>query len=154
MSLILNSSDINIQTFEYLNFEELLNLYKTNNKILIKDIEKYTFLKYKKSFKKLYLDNKCLHCNNLCDNVKFKLCDTCVCDTCWNCYNKVGSVNLCTRKKRQSINLFQENFFYQIECINACIFNCSSCHRNYNKNDVLIDNCIITCIVCKTLAHN
>jgi hypothetical protein len=153
MSLILNSSDINIQIFDLLNFGELLNLYKTNNKILIIDIEKYTFLKYKKSFKKLYLDNKCLHCNNLCDNVKFKLCDICVYDTCWKCYNKVGSVNLCTRKKHQLKN-FQENIFYQIECINKCIFNCRLCHRSYNKNDVIIDNCVIICIGCKTLAHN
>lgn len=145
MSLTLNSTDINIKIFDYLKFEELLNLYKTN-KILITDIEKYTILKYKKSFKELYLDNKCLHCNNLCDHIKFKLCDTCTCDTCWNCYSKVGSINLYTR---QIYN------FYQLKCIEKCIYKCRSCNKSYNgKKNVAIDKCTITCVSCKIFKHN
>ena len=149
MSLILNSTDLNIQIFEYLIFEELLNLYKTN-KILITDIERFTFVKYKKSFKQLYIDNKCLHCNNLCDNIKFKLCDMCVLDTCWNCYSKVGNVNLYTCQINQ-LNSYTDHIFYQIKCNSDCNYNCRSCNKNYNKNNVIIEKCIIKCISCKIL---
>ena len=93
MSLTSYPSDLNIEIFKYLEFEDLLNLYKTN-KTIIKDIEEYSLITFKKSFKQLYKDYKCLHCNNLCDSIKFKICDYCALDTCWFCYNKVGNENL------------------------------------------------------------
>ena len=48
MSLAKYPTELNIEIFKYLNFEDLLNLYNTN-KTIINDIEKYCHLIYKKS---------------------------------------------------------------------------------------------------------
>lgn len=145
MSLVKNSTDINIQIFTYLTIEDLLNMYKTN-KTILRDIELYTKIKYKKSFKQLYFENKCLHCNNLCDNIDFKICNSCITDTCWTCYNKVGNLNLYFMTNWD----FSLNSWYPTyKCINKCIYKCKKCKKNYtNKNYINIKNSIINCSTC------
>ena len=144
MSLTKNSSDINFEIFNYLTFEELLNLYKTN-KTLLSDIEKYSIIKYKKSFKQLYFDNKCLHCNNLCDNVNFKICDYCSIDVCWKCFSKVGSENL---RFIYSWDFFLNRTILLPVCIGQCVYKCYKCKCVYNKKDVVIKNYKSICVCC------
>ena len=144
MSLVLNSCDINYEIFKYLNFEELLNLYKTN-KILLRDIEKFVFIFYKKTFKQLYIENKCLHCNLLCDNVNFRICDYCALDTCWNCFKKVGNLKLYSFFNwDDKINSWYPTY----KCNKVCIYKCYKCKRDFNKNKVIIKNSLIICITC------
>jgi len=144
MSLITNSSDINFEIFKYLNIEELLNLYKTC-KLILKDIDKFSFNKYKKNFKQLYLENKCIHCNNLSDNMSFRLCDKCALDTCWTCFNKVGSLQLFAYNKwDNNINVWYPSY----KCFGHCIYKCFYCKRNFNKYDIVVNNSVITCITC------
>ena len=144
MSLITNSSDINIEIFQYLNFEELLNMYKTS-KIILKDIDKFTIIKYKKYFKQLYLENKCIHCNNLSENVSFRICDNCALDTCWTCFKKVGSLKLFTFSKwDNNLNLWYPTY----KCYKNCIYKCFNCKRDFNKYNIVIKNSVITCNTC------
>lgn len=149
MSLVQYPSDLNIEMFKYLNFEDLLNLYKTNKNI-IKDIEKYCQITYKKSFKQVYIDNKCLHCNNLHNNnLNFKICDNCACDTCWICFNKVGNINLWVVS---IFNLKDNRYDLMYNCIDSCKYKCIKCKKIYkNKNDITIYNCVTTCIACNIL---
>lgn len=122
MSLTSYPSELNVEIFKYLNFEELINLYKTN-KTIIKDIEKYSQITYKKSFKQVYKEKKCLHCTNICHSLEFKICDNCACDTCWFCYNKVGNENLYfsyqyDNKLSRDILLYK--CFGKYKCIKKC----------------------------------
>lgn len=148
MSLTKCPSDLNVEIFKYLNFEDILNLYKTN-KIIINDIEKYCQIIYKKSFKQVYKDLKCLHCNNLSDNIEFKICDNCACDTCWFCFNKVGSINLLFVN---ILNLKYNRYDLEYKCFGECKYKCVKCKKIYNrKDDIKIINCITTCISCNIL---
>lgn len=148
MSFITNSSDINIEIFTYLTFEELLNMYKTN-KTILKDIEKFTQIKYKKTFKQLYFENKCLHCNNLCDNIEFKICDNCVTDTCWTCYNKVGNINLFLVT---NFDNSLKTWYPSYKCFRKCTYKCKNCKKKYSsKSDVIINQSIVKCISCHCL---
>ena len=88
-----NSNDVNMEIFKYLQIEDLLRLYNTN-KTLNYDVEKYSKINYNMSFQELLEKYKCLHCHNICETSNFKLCDNCVCDTCWNCFDKIGSDKL------------------------------------------------------------
>ena len=147
MSLISNPNDINNEIFSYLTFAELSSLYQTN-KIINKDIDKFCYKKYKKSFKQLYIDNKCLHCNNLVDNINFKICDNCTLDTCWTCYNKVGNLNLWFMTNWDSSNSI---WYPSYKCFGNCIYKCQKCNRKYNnKNDIIIDKCLTKCITCQS----
>ena len=148
MSFVNNSSDINMEIFIYLTFEELLNMYKTN-KTIIKDNEKYTQIKYKKSFKQLYLENKCLHCNNFCDNINFKVCDNCAADTCWTCYNKVGNTNLYFISQ---FDISLKIWYPSYKCFNKCVYKCKKCKRNYNhESNIIIKQSVVTCFACNIL---
>ena len=148
MSLTQYPSDVNVEMLKYLTFEDILNLYKTN-KTIIKDIEKYCQITYKKSFKELYKDNKCLHCNNLCDNIQFKICDNCACDTCWFCFQKVGNINLWFMS---SSNLLDKRYDLVYKCFGECNYKCVKCKKIYNKkDDIKITNCITTCTACNIL---
>jgi hypothetical protein len=148
MSLEKYPSEINIEIIKYLNFEDILNLYNTN-KTILKDVDKYYQITYKKSFKQLCKDNKCLHCNNLCDQTNFKICDKCSVDTCWTCFNKVGNINLWFMSK---FNLIDNRYDLVYKCFGDCKYKCVNCKRIYNyKNDIKIVNCITTCIACNML---
>ena len=148
MSLTKYPSELNIEIFKFLNFEDILNLYKTN-KTIINDIEKYCHLIYKKSFKQVYMDLKCLHCNNLSDNTEFKICDNCACDTCWFCFNKVGNLNLWFMSH---FNLKDNRYDLLYKCFGNCKYKCVKCKKIYNrKDDIKITNCITSCISCNIL---
>jgi hypothetical protein len=146
--LTLNPSDINILIFQYMNLKELYNLYFLNKNIK-KDIDCYILQKYKKSFKQLLCDYKCIHCFNLCDNIKFKVCDDCTMDTCWFCYSKVGSLNLLLYSY---YNVQDKRIDYVYKCDHKCNYKCINCRKIYNKNDVHVNNnCTIICVACECL---
>uniref|UniRef100_A0A6C0I5Q8 F-box domain-containing protein n=1 Tax=viral metagenome TaxID=1070528 RepID=A0A6C0I5Q8_9ZZZZ len=145
--LTLNPTDINSLIFQYINLKELYNLYFSNKNIK-KDIDHYILQKYKKLFKQLLHENKCIHCFNLCDTVKFKVCDECTLDTCWFCYSKVGFLNLllCSH-----FNVQDKRIDYVYKCVHKCDYKCNKCKRIYNKDDVCVNNSTITCIPCACL---
>lgn len=138
-------TDINFMIFKYLNFEDLIQLYKTN-KLFNRDMEKYCNYTYKRSFSKVLYDKLCIHCNNICSNEKFKVCDNCTCDTCWNCFTKIGSDKMILSYKYDK-NIMSFCPYYL--CIDYCNYQCKKCKRNYtNKNDVIIKNCRVVCLAC------
>lgn len=148
MSLTQYPTDLNIEIFKYLNFEDIINLYKTNK--TIKDIEKYCQITYKKSFKQVYKDNKCLHCNNLHNNsLNFKICDNCACDTCWFCFQNVGNMNLWFMSH---FNIKDNRYDLIYKCFGECKYKCVKCKKIYDRKDYIkITNCIATCIACNIL---
>jgi hypothetical protein len=145
MALTKNSTDINLEIFKYLRFEELLNLYKTN-KMILSDIEKYSKIQYKKTFKQLYFDNKCLHCINLCDNINFRVCDNCILDTCWFCFYKSDNQNL---RFVDNYDYFLKRYISSVKCIGNCIYKCYKCKKIYfDKNNIIIYKCRTICNGC------
>lgn len=136
MSLKNIPSDISIEIFKYLDISDLNSLHKTN-KSMNYDIEKYSKQKFKNSWFNILKDKKCIHCKNLCDENN-KICDECLCDTCWKCFNKVGNENL-------SVNYFTDELLNSNEeyliicCTNGCKFNCCICKKKLNQYDVTID---------------
>ena len=138
------STDTNFLIFKYLNFEDLINLHKTN-KLFNEDIEKYCKHIYKRPFWKVLYDKKCIHCDNICTNEKFKVCDECTCDTCWNCFTKIGSENIILKYKKDR---YKHCYYPYYSCV-KCNYKCKKCKRNYiNKDDVIIKNCNVVCLGC------
>lgn len=143
MSIVTISSDINLEIFKYLKLDDLISLYKTN-KTLVQDIEKYCKNIYKKTFHQVIDDYKCIHCNNICENENFKICDNCTCDTCWNCFNKVGSEYMCLKFDKDE----NDRYYPYYGCINKCMYKCDKCKKSYNKKNVIINKCKIVCLNC------
>lgn len=127
--------DLTCEIFKYLKYNEL---EKTNivNKSFYNDVSFFCNVYKKNTLKMLLHDKKCYNCENQCDTRYFKLCDQCVMDSCWKCYNKIGSINL-------HVNHNNDN----IECIKQCKFKCYSCKVFVNKyyKDKLND---IYCVIC------
>ena len=122
MSLVTNSNDVNIEIFKYLQIEDLLQLYNTN-KTLKYDVEKYSKINYNVSFQELLKKYKCIHCYNICETSVFKLCDNCVCDTCWKCFNKTGSDKLIINS---TYNNSGDRTSYETDYYYFCCENCES----------------------------
>lgn len=135
MDLSSISNDLVLEMFKFLDIQDLESLYKTN-KTLNYDVEKYSNQKFKQSWTEVLKQKKCIHCNNLCENEYDKICENCTCDTCWNCFSKVGSENLCI-DNCTNVSTCEEYTIFT--CIDKCKFNCSVCKKTFNKNNITID---------------
>lgn len=140
MSLTLNSNEINFEIFKYLDLNELKQLYDSN-KILQYDIEKYSKHFFKKTWMQILKEKKCIHCFKLSDD---KICDNCISDTCWKCFNKVGCDNLhidyIDNLDILDIKTVNKHSDPILCCINECKFNCNICKKKLNKSLIYSDN--------------
>lgn len=136
------SHDVNYLVFDCLDIMDLLNLFLTC-KTLKYDVEKYSVNIKKQIFRKLLNYYKCINCPSISYSIS-NICDNCIMDTCWECYNKSGSEFL------SSCNTVDNNYLI-LKCIDDCKYKCCNCNFFYKKNYIkkYEDKYKIICIFCK-----
>lgn len=137
MSLVL-SHDINYLIFNFLDVNDLVSLFSTCKSIKY-DIENYSVKIKKQIFKKLLEKHKCINCPTISYNI-FELCDECVMDTCWKCYNRTGNELLASYNTKKNYTI--------LKCIYECKYKCSNCNFIYKKNYIKKNGYKIICIFC------
>jgi len=140
-TFIVLTHDVNYIVFNYLDIRDLINLLSTC-KSLKYDVEKYSLKIKKQIFKEFLNQYKCINCPSISYSIS-KICDNCVMDTCWECYNKTGNELL------TPYNIVDDCIV--LKCFYECKYKCSNCNLYYKKNYIKKDDekYKIICIFCE-----
>lgn len=136
------SHDVNYLVFDYLDLVDLLNIFLTC-KSLKYDVEKYSVNIKKQTFRNLLNMYKCINCPIVSYNIS-RICNHCIMDTCWKCYNKIGSEYLTPHNTK--------NNYIVLKCINECKYKCSNCNLFYKKKYIKKEDVYkikFICVFCK-----